>query len=103
MGLFLTAGLGSGSTFQMIAVIFRKITIYRVKLHGGTEEQAQREAVTDTAAALGFISAIGAVGAFHPQSVWFIAGADWLSGGRNENIPRVLHRLRAGDLAGLWP
>ena len=50
MGLFLTAGLGSGSTFQMIAVIFRKITIYRVKLHGGTEEQAQREAVTDTAA-----------------------------------------------------
>ncbi|MDU5715358.1 MAG: MFS transporter [Citrobacter freundii] len=64
MGLFLTAGLGSGSTFQMIAVIFRKITIYRVKLHGGTEEQAQREAVTDTAAALGFISAIGAVGGF---------------------------------------
>lgn len=47
----------------MIAVIFRKITIYRVKLHGGTEEQAQREAVTDTAAAPGFISAIGAVGA----------------------------------------
>ena len=25
MGLFLTAGLGSGSTFQMIAVIFRQI------------------------------------------------------------------------------
>lgn len=35
-----------------------------MKLHGGTEEQAQREAVTDTAAALGFISAIGAVGGF---------------------------------------
>lgn len=64
MGLFLTAGLGSGSTFQMIAVIFRQITLYRVKLRGGTEEQAQREAVTDTAAALGFISAIGAVGGF---------------------------------------
>ncbi|EAX4576120.1 nitrate/nitrite transporter, partial [Salmonella enterica] len=28
------------------------------------DEQAQREAVTDTAAALGFISAIGAVGGF---------------------------------------
>lgn len=64
MGLFLTAGLGSGSTFQMIAVIFRRITIYRVKLRGGSEQQAQQEAVTDTAAALGFISAIGAVGGF---------------------------------------
>lgn len=64
MGLFLTAGLGSGSTFQMIAVIFRQITLYNVKLRGGNDEQAQREAVTDTAAALGFISAIGAVGGF---------------------------------------
>ncbi|HIE2205788.1 TPA: NarK family nitrate/nitrite MFS transporter [Salmonella enterica subsp. enterica serovar 30:e,h:-] len=64
MVLFLTAGLGSGSTFQMIAVIFRQITLYNVKLRGGSDEQAQREAVTDTAAALGFISAIGAVGGF---------------------------------------
>ncbi|STI17849.1 nitrite extrusion protein 2 [Escherichia coli] len=64
MGLFLTAGLGSGSTFQMIAVIFRQITIYRVKMKGGSDEQAQKEAVTETAAALGFISAIGAVGGF---------------------------------------
>lgn len=64
MGLFLTAGLSSGSTFQMIAVIFRQITLYNVKLRGGSDEQAQREAVTDTAAALGFISAIGAVGGF---------------------------------------
>lgn len=64
MGLFLTAGLGSGSTFQMIAVIFRQITLYNVKLRGGSDERAQREAVTDTAAALGFISAIGAVGGF---------------------------------------
>ncbi|BBS37476.1 hypothetical protein WP5S18E01_23230 [Enterobacter cloacae] len=64
MGLFLTAGLGSGSTFQMIAIIFRQITITRVKQRGGTDEQAQHEAVTETAAALGFISAIGAVGGF---------------------------------------
>ena len=64
MGLFLTAGLGSGSTFQMIAIIFRQITLDRVKKQGGTDEQAQHEAVTETAAALGFISAIGAVGGF---------------------------------------
>lgn len=62
--LFLTAGLGSASTFQMISVIFRKLTMDRVKAQGGTEEQAMREAATDTAAALGFISAIGAIGGF---------------------------------------
>ncbi len=63
MVLFLTAGLGSASTFQMISVIFRKMTMERVK-QGGNEEQAMREAATDTAAALGFISAIGAIGGF---------------------------------------
>ena len=66
MGLFLTAGLGSGSTFQMIAVIFRQITLDSVKKRGGSDEQAQHEAVTDTAAALGFISAIG--GFFIPKA-----------------------------------
>ena len=64
MVLCLTAGLGSASTFQMISVIFRKLTMDRVKAQGGSEEQAMREAATDTAAALGFISAIGAIGGF---------------------------------------
>lgn len=53
----------------MIAVIFRKITVDRVKAAGGSDESAQREAVTDSAAALGFISAIGAAGGFFiPQA-----------------------------------
>ncbi|UCZ74983.1 NarK family nitrate/nitrite MFS transporter [Dickeya zeae] len=64
MLLFLTAGLGSGSTFQMIAVIFRGMTMERVTAAGGGTEEALRSAVTDTAAALGFISAIGAIGGF---------------------------------------
>ncbi|QHM70984.1 nitrate/nitrite transporter NarU [Mixta intestinalis] len=64
MGLFLTAGLGSGSTFQMIAVIFRTLTRKRVLASGGSEAQAQHIAATETAAALGFISAIGAIGGF---------------------------------------
>ncbi|MCB5327514.1 NarK family nitrate/nitrite MFS transporter [Yersinia intermedia] len=64
MLLFLTAGLGSGSTFQMIAVIFRKLTVDRVTLAGGSDEQAQHDAVRESAAALGFISAIGAIGGF---------------------------------------
>ena len=62
--LFLTAGLGSGSTFQMISVNFRKMTLERVKNAGGSEAAALREAATETAAALGFISAIGAIGGF---------------------------------------
>ncbi len=63
----------------MIAVIFREITIYRVKMKGGSDEQAQREAVTETAAALGFISAIGAVGGFfHSAGVWHVAQYDRL-------------------------
>ncbi len=52
----------------MIAVIFRQITLDSVKKRGGSDEQAQHEAVTDTAAALGFISAIGAVGVLHPKA-----------------------------------
>ncbi|CRG51851.1 NarK family nitrate/nitrite MFS transporter [Yersinia wautersii] len=64
MMLFLTAGLGSGSTFQMIAVIFRKLTIDRVINAGGSDEQAQHDAARESAAALGFISAIGAIGGF---------------------------------------
>ncbi len=46
MGLFLTAGLGSGSTFQMIAVIFRRITLYNVKLRGGAMSRRGAKAVT---------------------------------------------------------
>ncbi|KAB8308275.1 NarK family nitrate/nitrite MFS transporter [Erwinia endophytica] len=69
MGLFLTAGLGSGSTYQMIAVMFRKLTFERVKAEGGSDALAQHEAKTETSAALGFISAIGALGGFFiPQT-----------------------------------
>ena len=48
----------------MITVIFRKLTLERVKSQGGSEEIAMSEAATETAAALGFISAIGAIGGF---------------------------------------
>ncbi|KUI99644.1 NarK family nitrate/nitrite MFS transporter [Vibrio sp. MEBiC08052] len=64
MGLFAASGLGSGSTFQMIAVIFRKISLGKAAKQGMTPEISLRKASTDTAAALGFISAIGAIGGF---------------------------------------
>lgn len=64
MGLFLTAGLGSGSTYQMIAVIFRQLTQNKMLAQGHGQDAAQHAAITDTAAALGFISALGAIGGF---------------------------------------
>ena len=64
MGLFLTAGLGSGSTFQMIAVIFRQLTLNKAQQDGVSEDKIPQLAVTETASALGFISAIGAFGGF---------------------------------------
>lgn len=64
MLLFFSAGLGSGSTFQMVATIFRTRTLARAKARGASDEAAQHEAATDTSAALGFISAIGAIGGF---------------------------------------
>ncbi|KGK11947.1 nitrate/nitrite transporter NarK [Vibrio navarrensis] len=69
MGLFACAGIGSGSTFQMIAVLFRRIVTQQAKMAGLDEEVIARKSGTDTAAALGFISAIGAFGGFFiPQA-----------------------------------
>jgi len=63
--LFVTTGVGNGSTFRMIPVIFR-----REKLRGvvglGNEayEEAMRVARIESAAVLGFVSAIGACGGY---------------------------------------
>lgn len=64
MGLFACAGIGSGSTFQMIAFLFRRIITRQEQAKGREEQEIVRKAATDTAAALGFISAIGAIGGF---------------------------------------
>ena len=65
MVLFLTTGIGNGSTFRMIPVIF--MTERMRDAHGGNA-QAQEEAVRDAnkegAAVLGFSSAVGAYGGF---------------------------------------
>lgn len=64
LGLFFTAGFGSGSTYQMISVAFRQITLKKLTESGFSDSQKNRIAGTETAAALGFISAIGAMGGF---------------------------------------
>jgi NNP family nitrate/nitrite transporter-like MFS transporter len=63
--LFATSGIGNGSTFRMIPVIFA--TFHERRAAGGAPgaaTQAKRDATTEAAAVLGFSSAIAAYGAF---------------------------------------
>ena len=65
MLLFLTTGIGNGSTFRMIPVIF--LTERRRAAAGEGEAalaQARRDAAKESAAVLGFSSAVAAYGAF---------------------------------------
>ena len=63
--MFVTTGIGNGSTFRMIPVIF---LTERQRAAAGKGEAAQKQAVTDAgkegAAVLGFSSAFAAYGAF---------------------------------------
>jgi NNP family nitrate/nitrite transporter-like MFS transporter len=63
--LFLTTGLGNGSTFRMIPVIFRNERL-RQAAHGSPRaiDAASKAARIESAAALGFIAAIGACGGY---------------------------------------
>ena len=65
MVLFATAGIGNGSTFRMIPIIF--LTERRRAAAGqraAVQEQAVKDANKEAAATLGFASAIGAYGGF---------------------------------------
>lgn len=63
IALFATTGIGNGSTFRMVPVIF--MTLHE-RIAGDDPEarlRAQRDAAKESAAVLGFSSAIGAYGA----------------------------------------
>src|SRR5271163_1675059 len=63
--LFVTTGVGNGSTFRMIPSIFREAKLRDTKAGGATAlTQAIKAAATESAAAIGFISAIGACGGY---------------------------------------
>jgi MFS transporter, NNP family, nitrate/nitrite transporter len=63
--LFVTTGLGNGSTFRMIPVIFRKKHLHAALGRGPeAERQAMDVARREAAAVLGFTSAIGACGGY---------------------------------------
>ncbi|CDI03362.1 putative nitrate/nitrite transporter (narK) [Candidatus Competibacter denitrificans Run_A_D11] len=63
--LFVAAGIGNGSTFRMIPIIFRVLRQRRI--HGKDRaalEEASHLAATEAAATLGFSSAVAAFGGF---------------------------------------
>ncbi|MBV6418409.1 MAG: Nitrate/nitrite transporter NarK [Steroidobacteraceae bacterium] len=65
IAMFVVAGVGNGSTFRMIPVIFRTV---HERLSAGADPAgraaAQRQAGIESAAVVGFSSAIGAYGGF---------------------------------------
>lgn len=65
MLLFITTGIGNGSTFRMIPVIFMTERLCEAKgLGKEAEAQAKKDAAKEAAAVLGFSSAVAAYGAF---------------------------------------
>jgi NNP family nitrate/nitrite transporter-like MFS transporter len=61
--LFLTSGVGNGSTFRMIPVMF--LTFHERRSGGGDGLPiARRDAAKESAAVIGFSSAVAAYGAF---------------------------------------
>ena len=62
--LFITSGIGNGSTFRMIPVIFREQCLREAPAGEGARVAALAQARRDTAAVLGLSSAIGAVGGY---------------------------------------
>ena len=63
--LFVTTGVGNGSTYRMIPSIFREEKLRESKISDGTARlKAIKDASIESAAALGFIGAIGACGGY---------------------------------------
>jgi NNP family nitrate/nitrite transporter-like MFS transporter len=62
--LFVTTGIGNGSTYRMIPSIFREEKLRAVGLTEAGRALAVKAAVIEGAAALGFIGAVGACGGY---------------------------------------
>lgn len=61
--LFATTGVGNGSTFRMVPIIFLRFHEKRAADSAAGRDQCARDAAKESAAVLGFSSAIGAYGA----------------------------------------
>ena len=77
MVLFLTAGIGNGSTYRMIPTIFRAERMREAEYGGeGAKAEAARQGQKDSSFVLGFAGAIAAYGGFViPQAYKYSIGA----------------------------
>ncbi|WP_432722528.1 NarK family nitrate/nitrite MFS transporter [Jeongeupia wiesaeckerbachi] len=73
LALFLLAGIGNGSTYRMIPTIFSTLAMREAKGRDAASiKEAEADGARESAAAAGFISAIGAYGGFIiPQTFGF--------------------------------
>jgi NNP family nitrate/nitrite transporter-like MFS transporter len=62
--LFAATGIGNGSVYRMIPVIFSTFHQRRAAPTDVAQAQAQRDASKEAAAVVGFVSAVAAYGAF---------------------------------------
>jgi NNP family nitrate/nitrite transporter-like MFS transporter len=63
--LFVTTGIGNGSTYRMIPSIFREQNLHKARGKGeAARAMALKTASIESGAAVGFIGAVGAVGGF---------------------------------------
>jgi NNP family nitrate/nitrite transporter-like MFS transporter len=64
LALFVTAGIGNGTTFRMIPVIFRNEKLRQAAAGPAAREEAIKAARVESATVLGFVSAVGACGGY---------------------------------------
>jgi len=63
--LFVTTGIGNGSTYRMIPSIFLEENLHKARASGDEgRKRAMTAASIESAAALGFIGAVGACGGY---------------------------------------
>ena len=98
--LFITTGVGNGSTYRMIPSIFREENLRKAQGKGEAGRlQALKDASIQSGAALGFIGAIGACGGYLiPSGFGKSIAAHRRSAARARDLPRVLRDLPRADL-----
>ena len=101
MVLFFATGIGNASTFQMIPIIMRK-EVARL-MPGLSANDQLRNAEKESAAIIGFTSAIAAYGAFlHPEKLRHVDHGDRSARCGIVGLRHLLRRLCSGHMVFLY-
>jgi hypothetical protein len=101
--LFALTGIGNGSTFRMIPVIFLTERQRAAGKDAASQRQAVQDAGKESAAVLGFSVRSRLRRLLHPQELRHLAGPDWFAPCRALLLHRLLRDLCARDLVVLRP